>query len=75
MKLAILGVKLLNFREDRYWSAGDSSINIHWILTLSISQTKVIVMGNIFECLYHTNIPANFNIWYSEIELVVQKYS
>ena len=57
MKTSTLRVILPNFREEKYQSTGNVSINSHRNATLSIYQTKVIVMMDIVEFLNDKKSP------------------
>ena len=62
MKTDILKVIFPNFREDKYLSIENVSINNHWNPTLSINHTIFISRRNVLECLNKTNILATIKL-------------
>ena len=63
-----------NFREEKYRSTGDFSVNSQVTPILLMIQTKFIIMRNILERQNDTNTPSILNLWASEFGSAVQKY-
>ena len=66
MIIAIFKVILPNFIGEKHRSMVYFSVNIHWTPTLSLSQTKVIFVGNVLEFQNDTKIPATLKLQNSD---------
>ena len=71
---AILRVILLNFRKRKCRSTGNLYLNNHWISTLAIFQTKVLIIINIMYDQNYTHVTDVIKLWALEVGLEVQKY-